>query len=298
MSISHQQFKGVLITCLGVFFLAPDALFIRLVSADLWTLFFWRSLFMSAGMGLVAILRRGRRDAASSSQLGRTGWLSVLLYAIGNMFFVIAVSNTTAANVFAVIGLTPLFAALLGLIFIREWVPLRTWFAIVVCLGGITVIFSGSIGSGGLPGDLSAVVTACTLGGFLVCLRSDHNIDNFAVVSIATLVSALIALPFAAPMAITGPDLGFLLLAGLIMTPLSIGLITIGPKFLQAAEVSLIMLLEMFLSPILIWLVLGEVPGARTVIGGSVLLLTLLIHSFIAIKESKTIGRDSTVAPC
>ena len=55
MSISHQQLKGVLITTFGVVFLAPDALFIRLVSADLWTLFFWRSLFMSVGMGLVVI---------------------------------------------------------------------------------------------------------------------------------------------------------------------------------------------------------------------------------------------------
>jgi drug/metabolite transporter (DMT)-like permease len=287
MSISHQQLKGVLITTLGVVCLAPDALIIRLVSADLWTLFFWRSLFMSAGMGLVAILRRRRSDAASSSQFGRTGWLSVLLYGINNLFFVIAVSNTTAANVFAIIGLTPLFAALLGLIFIGEWVPLRTWLAIVVCLGGITVIFSGSIRGGGLFGDLSAVVTACTLAGFFVCLRCDNNIDNFLVVSVATLLSALVALPLAAPTTITGPDFGFLLLAGLIMTPLSIGLITIGPKFLRAAEVSLIMLLEMFLSPMLIWLVLGEVPGSRTVIGGGVLLLTLLIHSLIAIKERK-----------
>ena len=102
MSISHQQLKGILITTLGVVFLAPDALFIRLVSADLWTIFFWRSLFMSVGMGQVALLIRGRSAVASFSRLGRTGWLSVLLYAINNLFFVIAVSNTTAANVFAI----------------------------------------------------------------------------------------------------------------------------------------------------------------------------------------------------
>lgn len=43
-----DQAKGLLITCLGVLFVVPDSLFVRLIDAEALTIAFWR-LFLAGG---------------------------------------------------------------------------------------------------------------------------------------------------------------------------------------------------------------------------------------------------------
>lgn len=53
---------------------------------------------------------------------------------------------------------------------------------------------------------------------------------------------------------------------------------TLAPKTLSGAEVSLISLLEVVFGPIIVFLVLGDVPGPWTLAGGGLLLATLALH--------------------
>jgi drug/metabolite transporter (DMT)-like permease len=70
---------------------------------------------------------------------------------------------------------------------------------------------------------------------------------------------------------------------GLIMLPLSFGLMFIGPRYIPAPEVSLVLLLEAVLGPLWVWLALGEDPGVRTLFGGAIVLATLVVHSTISL---------------
>jgi len=58
-------------------------------------------------------------------------------------------------------------------------------------------------------------------------------------------------------------------------------LITIGPRYLPAHEVSLIGALETFLGPLWVWLVLDENPGIYALIGGLVVICALALHSVV-----------------
>ncbi len=52
-------------------------------------------------------------------------------------------------------------------------------------------------------------------------------------------------------------------LLGLVVLPVSIGLCLLGPRYLPAPEVALILRLETVLGPYWVWLALGGEPGAR-----------------------------------
>ena len=54
-------------------------------------------------------------------------------------------------------------------------------------------------------------------------------------------------------------------------------LILTGPKYISASEVSLIILLQVILAPILAWLILKEYPGLSSLVGGIFVISAVLI---------------------
>ena len=73
---------------------------------------------------------------------------------------------------------------------------------------------------------------------------------------------------------------------GLIITPFSRVLIFSGTKFINASEVSLLMIIETVMGPIWVWMVLNEVPSSYTFIGGAIILLTLIVNSIYFIRKN------------
>ena len=63
-------------------------------------------------------------------------------------------------------------------------------------------------------------------------------------------------------------------------------LVTIAPRFIQAAEVNLFFLLETIIGPIWVWLIIKEQPSIETLQGGSIIIATIAIHSFLKLKNS------------
>ena len=53
-------------------------------------------------------------------------------------------------------------------------------------------------------------------------------------------------------------------------------LITIAPKYLPAPEVGLYLLLETLIGPVIVWLLVDEVPRRNDFIGGVVLVVALV----------------------
>ena len=65
-------------------------------------------------------------------------------------------------------------------------------------------------------------------------------------------------------------------------------LVTIAPRFITAAEVNLFFLLETILGPLWVWMVIKEQPSPETIFGGIVIIITIAIHSLLAIKKTQT----------
>ncbi|MFT5400060.1 MAG: drug/metabolite transporter (DMT)-like permease [Gammaproteobacteria bacterium] len=61
----------------------------------------------------------------------------------------------------------------------------------------------------------------------------------------------------------------------------------IGPRYIPAAEVGLLLLLESILGPVWVWLVLHEEPGPRTLFGGGIVLMTLAINTIWVLRQTK-----------
>ncbi len=282
---SHYA-RGLTLTCIGVLAITPDTLLVRLVDADPWTLVFWRGLGIATSLAVILWAVEGR---AGMRNIVRFGWRQVFgaaLMVIVSHCFIWALALTAAANVLVVLAGSPLAAALIGRIFLGEPVPYRTWVAAVVVAGGVAAIFADDLERGRLAGNLCAAVAVLGLAAYFVVLRSIRAVNTLAVPIWGNLAAAFAALPFASPFAVSQTATLWLVLMACVLMPVGIGLISTGPRYIPAAEVGLLLLLETLLGPLWVWLGTGEAPTVAVLAAGTVIVAALAMNSLLGLRSA------------
>lgn len=127
----------MLLATAGVLVLRPDSLLVRLISADSFTVLFWRGLPMRVALSARHILCYGS-ECAPLAVPGRQSMLTSVLLAGSTHCFVQALRHTTVANTLITIGAGPLISELVGWLLLREGVRPRTWLAILGAATGIS----------------------------------------------------------------------------------------------------------------------------------------------------------------
>ena len=294
--MQSDHVKGLVITVLGVLILTPDTLLIRLIGFDTWNILFWRGWLMAVGITILLVCFYGRRTPEVIAAIGGIGLAAAALFSLGTFTFIAAVTHTTVANTLIIVATAPFFAALLSWTVLGEAVPVRTLVAIVFTLGGISLLVFESFGTGNWIGDLAALATAIGLGLKFILLRRAKAINMVPAMALGGLITAAIAFFLATPVAMDTIQLIYLLLMGLVVMPLSAALIALGPRYLPAPEVSLIMVVETVLGPFWVWLVLRETPTFWALVGGGIVVATLVIHSAIGLKREAARARKAAAS--
>ncbi len=141
---------------------------------------------------------------------------------------------------------------------------------------GIFIIAWGApAGEGNIRGNLAALGIAIVLATSFSITRLYKDRDMVPAAEIGAFLSSFFALPLAIPFSLNAGQWGYLLILGILILPPAFALLYIGPRFIPAPEVSLMLLLEAIFSPLLVWLIIGENPGLATLIGGTIIVLAL-----------------------
>lgn len=270
--------RGVAIVTLGVLVLTPDGLLTTLVAADKWTMLFWRGLLMALVFTAIALARRRRVPLPASAADLRPVLAVSVLFALSSTAFVTAIVTTSVANTLFIVAAAPLFAALWSRLFLGERVAPRTLAAIAVTLAGMAAIFGDGLGRGDALGNLSAVGAAACWSAMLVVFRRAPRTNIAVAIAGGGYLVALTGVLIAPTLAVSGADTLWLGLLGLFVLPVSFNLISQGPRYLTAPEVSLIVLLEAVIGPLWAWIFIGQIPGAVSLAGGAVILATLAVY--------------------
>ena len=285
MKFNNQQ-KGSLLAFIAVMFITPDSLFIRLSNIETWGMLFYRGAipFIVVLTGLLIFYKKNFFKVLLS--MGMHGVFYALIFAITNITFIVSIQNTNVANTLVMIAMAPMLSAILGGIFLKELPDKKTWTAILITFGAAVYIFYDSIQLGNFIGDLFGLITALGLAIGAVIVRSAKNKDLVPAAVIGKLLVAIFAVSFVKSFALVELDLIIVPLMCVMCVALPFVLVTIAPRFISAAEVNLFFLLETIIGPIWVWLFINEQPTLETIQGGSVIILTIAIHSFLKIKNS------------
>ncbi|MDE0376789.1 MAG: DMT family transporter [bacterium] len=279
-----------MITSAGVIILSVQGVPIRLMDVDAWTLVFVRGVLSAPGLFVFFLVMERTGWRGQMRAMGLAGVIAALLFALDNVMFLYSITHTSVANTLLMISLSPLFAALLTRIVLREMVPRRTWLAIGGATVATLVILLGSLVTGDLPGTLAGLVAAIAIGGTLVVLRSRPSLNLVPAVALGAGLAGLIALPLASPGSADSRDWVMLVLVGVLIVPVAFGLIATGPRYIPAPEVALLLLLQTVLGALWVWIAVGEAPHGATLVGGLMLIAVLAIHSVATLRTLNADG--------
>ena len=284
--LSNQQ-KGSFLAFVGVMFITPDSLFIRLSNIDTWPLLFYRGAipFVVVLIGLILFYKKNFFNALF--KIGLAGIFYVISFSICNITFIISIQNTNVANTLIMVAMAPMLSAILAAIFLKEPTNKETWVAIFVTFFSVTFIFYDSIQIGNIVGDLFGFVTALGLAinANLARFAKDRDLVPSAV--IGKLVVAIFAFFFVENFDLVAADKIIVPLMCIMCVAIPFVLVTIAPRYISAPEVNLFFLLEVILGPIWVWLIIKEQPSVQTIIGGIVIIVTIALHSFLALKKTQ-----------
>tara|TARA_B100000965_G_scaffold140092_1_gene116640 strand:+ start:634 stop:1515 length:882 start_codon:yes stop_codon:yes gene_type:complete len=291
MPNENKQVKGLVLTTIGVLAIVPDSILIRLIQADILTITFWRALIPGViiSLGVMIFYRKPTISFLKAPKM--SGLIFIISHSFGTLFFVIAIELTSIASALFIISTSPIFAAIISRIFLNEKITYRMIFTIFGALLGIGVISLGSINSESIfaIGDIAALGAAMCLAISLTAARSASNFSMIPAVGVSSLLTSLCIFYFIEPFNLLYSDWVFILILGVIFVPIATCLIATGPRYITSAEVSLLLLLEATLAPILAWFILSEFPGFETILGGVIVISVLVFSNIIALRQSKKI---------
>ena len=284
-NLTDQQ-KGSLLAFTAVMFITPDSLFIRLSNIETWGLLFYRGAipFITVFIALLMVYKANFFKLLFS--MGRPGIVYAVTFSITNITFLISIQNTNVANTLIMIAMAPMLSAVLGAIFLKENPDKKTWIAILITFLAAIYIFYDSIQLGNILGDIFGFVTALGLAIGAVIIRSAKEKNLVPSAMIGKLLVAVFALFFVKDLELINTDIFIVPLMCILCVAIPFVLVTIAPRFITAAEVNLFFLLETIFGPIWVWLVIKEQPSLETIIGGVIIILTLAIHSSLALKKT------------
>ena len=282
---NKNQRKGMLLAFGGIMFITPDSLLIRLADINSWNLIFYRGFipFLTILIGLLFVYKFSLFKKILDN--GLHGLAFILTFAITSIVFVISIENTNVANTLVMVALAPMLSAVISLIFLKENPDQKTWIAITITTLAVIYIFYDALETDDFMGNLLGLVCATGLAVNAVIIRSAKKMSLLPSAMIGKLVVSLFALFFVDQIKLENNDLFIIPLMCVFCIAIPFVCVTLAPRYITAAEVNLFFLLETIFGPLWVWLVIREQPSIETIIGGSIIISTIAIHSALNLRK-------------
>ncbi len=286
--MQNRYLLGILMVISGGVFLSTSGILIRIMdNADGWQIIFFRSITFFLTILTIVLFKYGRGTFAAYKAIGIEGLAAAFLLGMGSVLYIFALLNTTVANVVFIIGSAPLVTALVAWIFLKEKISRWSLVAMIMALFGIGLMFVDGLVSGGLFGNILAISMVIMFAFYLLLLRAQKNVDMVPATGLSGLIMFLVAAIMVSDLTITRHDLLICIALGSFQFGLGFLLLTLGTRFIPAAEVALFALSESVLNPVWVWIGVNEVPGRYTLYGSSVVLAAVIVYSLIAIHNER-----------
>lgn len=272
-AVRSEYALGVALVITAAVTYSTAGLFTKSVAAGAWEVIFWRGLF-AAAFTCAWTLNKGI-FVQNVFGIGRSGWAVAIIGALGTAAFISAFKLTSIANVSLIYAIAPLIAAVLAWGFIGERVSVRTLLGCVGALLGVAVIVSGSLGQISLYGDMLALAMTMAMASIMVIYRKYPGTPGAGPTALQSVLLLPVSLMFGQPFAVDVVEIVILALFGLLFAIASVTLAE-GAKRVPSGQTALLSALETPLAPLLALVLLAEVPGWLTVVGGTVVLIAVL----------------------
>ncbi len=282
------KIPGYILLLFGGFCLSWGGFIIRsFEEVSIWQILFLRSFFFLLALIAFLFVTYKKNTFNIIKESGLPGLLGGFVLSFSFVAFVVAMSNTTVANVVFIISTQTMFLAIFGYFYLKEKVSLIGLISILLAMSGIIIMVGDSISGGSLFGNMVALAIPINFAILVMIIRKNTKVDMVPAIFYSGIFSLIYGFFLAESFEFTKHDLWMGFLLGVPQLAVSFICITIGSRTVESATVGILMLMETLCAPLWVWLFLNEIPPISVFIGGAVIISAIILKSFDK-KHSKT----------
>ena len=285
-----NKIPGPLLIFLGALCLSFGGIIVKsFEGADLWQILFWRQTFFAFIVALYLLFTYKKNFFKSFYNSGFPGFVAGFILSLGFAAYVFAMYNTTVANTNFIITTETIFLAVFGYFFLKEKINLITLISIILGMSGGLLIVGSSLSiqsNEQFIGNMAAFTMPISFAALVIVIRKYPNVDMVPAQFIAGVFAAIIGYFIAEKLLISPHDLFLALLAGFFQIGFGFILITIGSRTTPSAVVGILMLTEAVFGPLWALLFINEIPPLSVVVGGGIIVFSILFQFFFGKKTS------------
>jgi len=286
--IKQAGFSPLLLVLAAAILWSTGGLFIKATSLSAVELSFGRSLLAAITVAIVT-----RREGFG---LNRVTAITSVLYAALLLLFVLATKLTTAANAIFLQYTAPVYVLILEPLFYKEKFRLRDLATVAACAVGMSLFFVGKLRPEDVTGNLVALGSGVCFALYFLLMRHSkaREVNRASSAIYGNLIAVAIAAPAflnAARRGITPNDFASMAYLGIIQIGVAYALFTAAmARGLRSLDASIVGYVEPVLNPIWVFLFIGERPSGWAMMGGTIIIASVIVHMAI---EAKTKGRKA-----
>ena len=269
---------GIALTALAAVSWSTAGLFPRIVSTDVYTTLFWRSLL--GGMSVLALqaLLNKRHDLRS---LWRLTWPEVRMAVASSgamVCFIAAFFYAPVADVVFIYSAFPIITLLLSALLLGTVVQRIDLLCTATVVLGMGLIVWGQSSLHSLQGAGLSLLATLLFALITIGIKRHPQAEMVKVTYVGAFIAALAMASFSSFGHTSTHDLVWLWLYGFLNVGVGFGLYLLGVRRLKAVLASLVCMLEIPLAPLWVYVFFGEAVSRQSLIGGSVIVLAVLVN--------------------
>lgn len=269
--------KGLIYISLAALLWSSGGLFIKILTLDAFQISFYRSAI--AAITIIVISKANKKKL--NYEFDIISVLCSLCYALVLIMFVVAAKLTKVANAIFLQFTAPIYLLILEPIFLKTKFEKKNLIALVFCFTGMVLFFFGKLELSGIQGNLIAIGSGISFALFTLFLKWKKQIHKTEDTMIYIVVGNILVCLFCLPLIFNNLTLDFiqfliLLYMGIFQIGISYIIFNEGIKYISATESMIIAMLEAILSPIWVFLGVGEVPSGYAIAGSLIILITIV----------------------
>ena len=226
------------------------------------------------------------------SKVGLPGLIGGFCLAIAFTGFIFSITMTTAAVTLFMLATMPFIAAIIAYFVLGENLRKLTFISMIIAFLGVCIMIYDDSLKGSVLGALTGFFSATGFALYTVTIRWRPETPKFTTVVLAGSFCAIFSflmLGTSFESFVTMPIINIYLslLHGCIVAT-GLILFSLGAKYLPAAELALLSLMEVVGGVLWVWLPMfgiNEVPSVPVVIGGLIITSAVILHGFGASRK-------------
>lgn len=269
---------GVALLLMAALSWSTAGLFPRLVSTDMATTLFWRSLLGGLTVLGLSLLLDRRPQRTGFWRLTRPEWAFSLVTAIAMISFVSAFYFASVADVTFIYGAFPIITLVLSAWLLHTGIARMDVVCAVSVALGVVLILQGQPSLESALGSLLSFVAVVMFALETVGAKRFPQIDMVKVTYMGAFLAALMVIPFSRFSGTGAEDLAWLWLYGFLNIGVGFGCFLLGVRRVRTVLASLICMVEIPLAPMWAFALFGETVSRQSLLGGAVILASVLAN--------------------